>query len=224
MPIFKKNKILSTSEAVAESLRLARQEKGVGLGEVSRELNINRRYLRAMEAGEFDKLPPGIYRKNFLKEYAFYLGLDYQGLARAIEDDLAVNPSARADKKIFSNQIVKSSNLLVVPKIIRSIVVILVALALFIYLGLYLKEMVVPPEVDIIEPADKAVINVNSVVVYGTTEPEAQIEINGQAVSIRADGVFSQEIDLKDGINTIIIKVKKKYGREKIIQRQVLVK
>ena len=74
---FKSNKILLDSETVAERLRGARQAKNIKLEEAAKKLNISYKYLRALERGEYDKLPAGVYGKNFLREYAFFFGFSH---------------------------------------------------------------------------------------------------------------------------------------------------
>jgi hypothetical protein len=62
----------------------------------------------------------------------------------------------------------------------------------------------------------------NYVNVLGSVEVETQISINGDSVSLETDGSFIKKIDLKKGINTIIIKAKKKYSKEITIIKQVI--
>ena len=77
---FKSNKILTAPEIVAQTLRQARLEKKLSLKEASKLTRINESYLDAMECGQIDRLPPGVYRKNFLKEYALFLDLEPDNL------------------------------------------------------------------------------------------------------------------------------------------------
>ncbi|MDD5031555.1 MAG: helix-turn-helix domain-containing protein [Patescibacteria group bacterium] len=222
---FRPNKILSASEAVAEQLRQRREERSLNLEDIARKINIKREYLEALENGEYNKLPAGVYGKNFLKEYAVYLGLNFRKLLKDLEADKGAG-QAENNKKIFSQQIAKRYNFLVVPKIIRSFVIIIVVLALFIYLGLCLRKIISPPMLSIIEPLDNSVISNNFVVVFGKTEPEVQIKINGEPVALspgEKESLFTERINLKTGLNTITITAKKKYGREVTLYRQVLV-
>lgn len=61
---------------IGASLRDARQRLGLELAEVEQATKVRERYLRALEEERFDELPPGGYRKTFLRGYATYLGLD----------------------------------------------------------------------------------------------------------------------------------------------------
>ena len=59
-----------------ESLRREREMRGVSLEEISATTKINLRFLQALEAEDFAKIPGGIFTRSFLRTYADYLGLD----------------------------------------------------------------------------------------------------------------------------------------------------
>jgi cytoskeleton protein RodZ len=59
-----------------ELLQQARAYKGVSLREAERTTRIPRRHLSALENEEFHQLPPLIYARGIVRNYAQYLGLD----------------------------------------------------------------------------------------------------------------------------------------------------
>jgi cytoskeleton protein RodZ len=59
-----------------ENLRREREMRGVSLEEISASTKINLRFLQALEAEDFAKIPGGIFTRSFLRAYADYLGLD----------------------------------------------------------------------------------------------------------------------------------------------------
>lgn len=61
---------------IGSTLREARGRRGLDLAEIEAATLIRRRYLEALEDEQFELLPPGAYRRSFLKEYAEFLGLD----------------------------------------------------------------------------------------------------------------------------------------------------
>lgn len=63
---------------LGETLRKAREAKGLSLAQVEEETKILHTYLQALENEEFKRLPAPVYAKGFLKNYAIYLGLDPQ--------------------------------------------------------------------------------------------------------------------------------------------------
>jgi cytoskeletal protein RodZ len=65
-----------TMGQLGELLKEARQNKGVSLEKVEEEIKIRTKYLQALEEGDFSVMPPEVYIKGFLRNYAIYLGLD----------------------------------------------------------------------------------------------------------------------------------------------------
>jgi transcriptional regulator with XRE-family HTH domain len=220
MNSFKKEKILEDNEVIAETLKKRRKEKKISAKEASLKLKINLKYIKALETGAFGKLPEGVYGRNFLKEYACFLGLDlkkilelYDGSALSEKEDC---------KRLFSNQIVKARSFLIMPKIFKSILIFFIALACLSYLGFYIHKIISPPNLYIYEPKDNFITENNYINVLGSVEAEAEIIINGDPVSLKEDGGFIKKIDLKKGINTIVVKAKKKYSKEVVIIKQVI--
>jgi cytoskeleton protein RodZ len=66
---------------IGETLREARNRRKVDLSEVEAATRIRIRYLRAIEAEEWDVLPGDVYVRGFIRTYASYLGLDGDRLA-----------------------------------------------------------------------------------------------------------------------------------------------
>lgn len=223
MALFKKNKIYLDSETVAEQLRSARQAKKLKLFEAAKKLNISEKYLDALERGEYKELPRGVYGKNFLREYALFLGLDYKNLSRDYETETDVL-EPKTQKDLFAKQIVKARHLWAAPKIFKNVLVFLVIAVCFAYLGYRVNKIISPPLLIISRPAASLVTNQAVLEVAGRTEAEASLTINGQTVLTDKNGDFFQAISLKSGINIIIITANKKYGRAKTVTRQVLVK
>jgi cytoskeleton protein RodZ len=61
---------------IGETLREARQQRGLDLEMVANELMIRRFYLEALEGGSFKDLPERVYASGFVRNYAAYLGMD----------------------------------------------------------------------------------------------------------------------------------------------------
>ncbi|HEY7786851.1 MAG TPA: helix-turn-helix domain-containing protein [Pyrinomonadaceae bacterium] len=61
---------------IGEQLRLARQERGIPLREISDQTRISVHYLEAIETNDFKRLPGGIFNRSFVRAYAKYIGYD----------------------------------------------------------------------------------------------------------------------------------------------------
>ncbi|MGH2559351.1 MAG: helix-turn-helix domain-containing protein [Thermomicrobiales bacterium] len=69
-----------------DTLRQARAYKGVTLREVERSTRINRYHLAALEEENFSALPPLIYQRGIVRNYASYLDLDANKLLQMFDD------------------------------------------------------------------------------------------------------------------------------------------
>lgn len=61
---------------LGEELRLARENKGISLRQISDATHIGVRFLQAMEQDNYKILPGGIFNKAFVKSFARYVGVD----------------------------------------------------------------------------------------------------------------------------------------------------
>jgi cytoskeletal protein RodZ len=71
------------SQSIGEKLRLAREARGIALREISEQTRISIRYLEAIEAEDYKRLPGGIFNRSFIRAYAKFVGVDEHG---ALED------------------------------------------------------------------------------------------------------------------------------------------
>lgn len=90
---------------LGDLLRRARAHKGVTLRDAEKRTRISRTYLAALEAHDFDQLPPRAYARGIVRTYAQYLGLDPAAVLSMFEaagseaeretDDVQVVPAVR---------------------------------------------------------------------------------------------------------------------------------
>jgi cytoskeleton protein RodZ len=64
------------ASSIGEQLRLAREERGIGLREICDQTRISVHYLEAIEANDYKRLPGGVFNRSFIKAYAKYVGYD----------------------------------------------------------------------------------------------------------------------------------------------------
>src|SRR5579863_3807088 len=69
-----------TKDTFGESLKREREMRGVTLDEISGATRIATRFLKAIEAEEWDQLPGGVFNRGFVRAVARYLGLDEENI------------------------------------------------------------------------------------------------------------------------------------------------
>ncbi len=75
---------------LARRLRSAREARGITMDEAERATKIRRRFLEAIDAGDFARLPDGPPARGFIKIYARYLGLDVEQALGDFEAEVGV--------------------------------------------------------------------------------------------------------------------------------------
>lgn len=82
------------SAGVGASLKKARENAGLGLGEVADRLKLSVRQLEAIEKDDFQQLPGAAFVRGFVRNYARFLNIDDTPLLAALEEHF---PSAVND-------------------------------------------------------------------------------------------------------------------------------
>jgi len=66
--------------SLGEQLRNARRINNKSLEHISKDTNISKQYLKALEENNYDIFPGQVYIRGFLSVYAKYVGLDPQAI------------------------------------------------------------------------------------------------------------------------------------------------
>jgi len=71
-----------------------RERKAISLEQISETTKIGIRSLKAIEAGEFQKLPGGVYSTSYIRQYARAIEVDESQILRQYYSAMGINPSA----------------------------------------------------------------------------------------------------------------------------------
>ncbi|MBM7617130.1 cytoskeletal protein RodZ [Weissella uvarum] len=85
------------NQETGQALQAARIEKGLSLDDIQQMTKIQKRYLQAIENGQFDQLPGKFYERAFVRQYAASVGLDAD---KFIEDHEVEPASADTDANL----------------------------------------------------------------------------------------------------------------------------
>jgi len=221
MTAFKKTR-LASSRTIGERLREHRLELKLSVEEAVQATKINRKYLEAIEQGNYKQLPGEVYVRNFLKKYAEFLQLDVEEVIGQYAKEHGVVKQITNQGPRFVQRHVDAKPLLT-PKRLRRLGFIIVVLIVLGYIAWQVWSIVRPPELIIDYPPARLTIQDQTIEVRGYTEPESTVTINGQEALINAQGEFSEQVGLHVGLNTIKVVSKKERSRAQTIIQQVLV-
>lgn len=212
---------VSGTETLGERLRAVREGMSRTIDDVHQATGIQRRYLDALESGDYAALPGDVYARNFLQTYAAYLRVNPKTVLKLFAQEVQiVERPARITGPLF-HKATQPRDFAVTPRTVRAIALVAVLVAVLGYLGYTVNAALQPPDLELYSPSDDLVTDAAYIDVHGKTEPESTITINGQEVLGMPDGEFRQRVYLQDGVNVIRIASARNDGRENTLYRRV---
>ena len=105
---------------VGETLRMAREQRGLSLDVISQRTKIGTEKLRAIEENDIQRLPSGIFLRGFVRAYAREVGLDvedtvnryiaqFESQASIVEDDTPYALAEETPAEISETQRIEES-------------------------------------------------------------------------------------------------------------------
>jgi hypothetical protein len=211
---------------LGDVLRQARLRKRVSLEQASEDTKIRLKFLRALEAGDYPALPGAVYTKGFLRSYGEYLRLEPDELVALYHGDRALpEPPQRLDPIVP----IERRAMVFTPAIVAPVVITALVVLFLVYFYLQFVSFVVPPRLEVLEPAADAIVQRTEFVLRGSSVPEGKISVTvfpgSERYTIRAegDGSFSVPIKLKPGPNHVDVSVLDAAGKANAVARTITV-
>ncbi|NTV55330.1 MAG: helix-turn-helix domain-containing protein [Candidatus Moranbacteria bacterium] len=203
------------SLTLGEKLRKVRNDNRISLAEVSRATKIQVKYLEALEAGAYEKLPPEVYVRGFLRGYAAHLGIPEDAILRLYERERSIRKNLGKTEAPARFQLGGGMPIRI-PLSPRGVVVSVIALVIvgfFSYLFFEFRSFVSEPRLVILSPSDGDTVAEAEVLVRGETDPRAEVRINGEGTTVDERGAFSEGLSLDSGLNVITISSTNRFGK-----------
>jgi len=128
-------------DRLAPRLKHAREARGLSLREIATSTKISMVALEAVEAGDFSRLPGGIYSRAFIRAYAAAVGLDPEESVRDFVAELStqereaarirIRPAVSADDRAFLERQQRAIRIFRVAAVVVAVLVV----ALLAWLG-----------------------------------------------------------------------------------------
>ncbi len=200
---------------LAEFLKEKRQNKNLSLDRLSELTKIQVYYLEAMENGQFEKLPPSVYRTGIFKRLSKFLEIGENEIIKIYDEEFQTNETPL---NIIASS--KKSRFILTPRklVIFSGAFLLILLSA--YLWYQFNFLIGPPNLAI-DPREDMIVNQASLSVKGKTDSGVSLTINGESIYVSPDGNFSKDIQLAAGVNIIELKAINSFGKTTKIIRQI---
>ncbi len=198
-------KKIGRKRSLASILRVARHRAGLTLEEAETQTRIRHKYLTALESSQYQLLPADAYNVGFVRGYAEFLKLNPEKIVNLYrEERSATRIGADADVK-FSPQKVGDWQFLITPKVLGTVVTILLFGGVIAYILGQLNHFKRPPDLTITSIPAEFASDKDKVQIAGNTSGGASVLINSEQIVVSPSGQFSQDVQLTPGVNEIHI-------------------
>lgn len=222
-------KTIEHESTVAEALIEVRTTLGLSQAEAARNSGVPKRYIEFFEGCNAASITLDVYACHKLRTYSNYLNLDGEKVVTAFNQEnvcpqrqLETRHASRWRKHPLKN--IPASRMIVTPKIIRTALIVAIALGIGIFFVVRAQSLAAPPVIVLTSPIDGFVTQEKTLTVAGHTEREVTLLVNGEAIYIDGEGNFNDKLDLREGLNVIHIVAIRKHGQEAELTRHVIVK
>jgi len=202
---------------IGQIIKTARTEKKLSVSSLAEITKIKASFIVSIENENWSSLPSFAVILGFVKSISTALGLDQNSTVAVLKRDyppksLNINPKPDVESKFKWS-----------PKITFIVGISTVVLFVLGYLGIQYMRFISPARITIESPKEGQIVLGGSVMVFGSSDPDAKITINGQPVLADEDGKFSYKIEVVPTTSEIVIKAISRSGKERTISRKITV-
>ncbi len=207
-------------ETLGESLKLLRKAANITLSEMSVKTKIQKKHLKAFECGNYSVLPDPIYARNFLKLYVIALKGDVNYFLQRFDSEIQTCDIVTSSQTPRSR--LRGMTRIIPSKVAKAVVLASFVVSAMFYMGIQVQGMISAPELVVFSPTDGDMTKDAVIVVTGQIEEGSQVTINENNVLLSQDGLFEHEVPLERGVNVIEIKGTKRYSKEAVEYRRIM--
>jgi len=198
---------------VGQILKKQRENKGLTLFDIEKQIKIREKYLKAVEEDNWDFFSSKIYIIGILKNYSRLLDLDQKKVLAFFRRDYSRREEIKFKKRVSLSYLTSES------KLVFKIITIIGFLGIIMYFGYQLKLYFLPPEITIISPKTANFTTETKIKIIGKAEKDTMVLINGEREYANKDGEVEYDLFLKEGNNKVIFDLTGANGKKTLIEK-----
>jgi len=209
-------------KTVGKILSEERQKRRLSTADFSKRARIRESYILALENDEYDKLPPAVFVKGYVKMYARILGFDSEPVLALLRRDFKLSVRGTLVPREFLTPVFKRQTRSArVTTALLGLAIIFLTVSSYVFWQWYQVQL--PPSLQITSPVENTVSS-PSVIVRGQTDATAILTINNQPVALQPDGSFETTLEFfTEGVVSLVVEATDQAGRASTQVRQVQV-
>lgn len=190
--------------SIGELLKSARIKRRISLADIEQETKIKRKFLKALEKSQWNKLPDFATSLGFAKVYARTVGLDPSYIAALFRRDFS-RQDTQENRKLDFN----ISGITWTPKATLVTVFLLALIIVGGYLVHQYTIFVAPPPLTVLVEKKG-----DEIKIQGHTRPTATVTIEDKEVIVDEKGYFNSVLPIAEIGNFLDIKARSRSGKE----------
>ena len=200
---------------IGQILKSARVKKKLSFGKLEEATKIRAVFIKSIEEEKWNVLPTFTTVLGFVKSLATTLGIDERMAIAVLKRDyppkkINVNPKPDMLSRFTWS-----------PKLTFAVGIAAVILVVLGYIGFQYAKFISPPDLTVDSPKESQVVDGNSVLVFGSTDPDVKITVNNQPVLVDADGKFSVSLGVTQTTKEIDIIATSRSGKINEVKRNI---
>ena len=199
------------SQDITEVLKETMKSKGIGANKLASLTDVPNRFIDALLKGQLDKLPAKPYIRGYLFKISSVLGIESDELWQAYRTSSETRSSGDQDRLPTNRFALKKTSS-------KHIVWGLAILAFILFAVFNFNRILGKPTLDINIPETT---NQEVLEIEGLANPEDRLTLNGELIYTDDTGLFTKQVQLEPGLNTLEFKIQRYLGKETTIIEQV---
>jgi len=213
------SKKIYPERTLGERLKMLRKRRHLSLDQAEEKTKVRRRFLEALEGGDYAVLPADVYTMGFLVKYAEFLGARKEDL---LEEYRRERGSVSSIRSLTPKTALQEKRFILTPKLIILGLVVLIFAGIIGYIFYSVENFTSAPNLEISSPSTESVIREDHVEIIGKTDAGATLQINDQTVYLDDKGNFRETAKLQPGLNNIEIKATNRIKKETVKTIKIL--
>jgi len=213
------SKKIYPERTLGERLKMLRKRRHLSLDQAEEKTKVRRRFLEALEGGDYAVLPADVYTMGFLVKYAEFLGARKEDL---VEEYRRERGSVSSIRSLTPKTALQEKRFILTPKLIILGLVVLIFAGIIGYIFYSVENFTSAPNLEISSPSTESVIREDHVEIIGKTDAGATLQINDQTVYLDDKGNFRETAKLQPGLNNIEIKATNRIKKETVKTIKIL--
>lgn len=211
--------------SLGEDLRAHREQAGMSVEDMARAIKMPARSVRAVEEGAWREFSARVYAQGVARRMGKAFGAEYGdqcavSCGREWDDFFGVAPRSPAGAGHGSGA---SRFFALTPARLGTLAAGGAASVLIGFLAFRIADFAGSPDLVILAPDDRTIVQGPLVRIAGRTEKESGLTLNGREISINQDGNFDTKIEAQSGLNLFQFESVNRFGKKSEAARYIVV-